>query len=94
MAKKKVFKPGLLLGHKFILDDNFLKYEYVYGKSASVPLPAIKSVVVDVKGRGTGLLKLIGNGVELASIEMPYSAAEKTQKWLIKELNLFGESSS
>lgn len=86
---KKTFRPGgILSGQTFTLDDQFLSYKNAYGKYTTVPRKSIQSVVIDAKGRGQSILKLVGQGTELASIQMPHPWAAKTQKWLIEQLEL------
>lgn len=81
------YRPGgILLGQTFTLDDQFLKYKGVYGKSFSVPRSQIETVVVDTIGRGKGLLKVVGKGTTLASVELPINLAEKTQAWILQQL--------
>lgn len=86
---KETFRPGgVLSGQTFTLDDQCLSYKNAYGKYATVPQKSIQSVVIDAKGRGQSILKLIGHGTELASIQMPHPWAAKTQKWLLEKLGL------
>lgn len=83
------FKPGgLLAGHTFSLDDSFLKYKNAYGKYATVPRKSIKAVVIEPKKRGSSYLKLIGDGTDLATIEMPHPWCEKTQLWIMEQLGI------
>lgn len=87
MAEK--FRPGgILSGQTFTLDDQVLSYKNAYGKYATVPRKSIQTVVIDAKGRGQSILKLIGQGTELASIQMPQPWAAKTQQWLLQHLGL------
>ncbi len=86
---KKTFRPGgILSGQTFVLDEQFLNYKNAYGKLATVPRKSIQTVVIDVKGRGQSILKLIGQGTELASIQMPNPWTQKTLKWLVEELKI------
>jgi hypothetical protein len=88
MAKKQ-FKPGgFLSGQVFTLDDSFFNYKNAYGKYSNVPRNSIKTVVLDTKGRGQSILKIIGEGSELALIPLPHTWALKTQQWLIEELKI------
>ena len=83
------FKPGgLLAGQVFTLDDNFLKYKNAYGKYATVPKKSIQTVVIEPIKAGKSSLKIIGQGTDLASIEMPHPWCEKTQLWLMEQLGI------
>ncbi len=88
MSKARFRPGGLLSGQVFTLDDQFLSYKNAYGKYATVPRSSIQTVTVDAKGWGKSILKIIGQGTELASIQMPHPWAAKTQKWLIEQLQL------
>lgn len=89
MGKKEVFHPGSILsGQTFTLDEQFISYRNAYGKYATVPRKAIQAVTVDAKGRGKSVLKLVGQGTELASIELPHPWAAKAQRWLMERLGL------
>lgn len=86
---KETFRPGTFLsGQVFTLDEHTLSYKNAYGKIATVPRSAIQTVVIDAKGRGKSILKLIGQGTELASVELPNPWAVKTQAWLLEKLGL------
>jgi hypothetical protein len=86
---KETFRPGSILsGQVFTLDEHTLSYKNAYGKMATVPRSAIQTVVIDTKGRGKSILKIIGQGTELAKIELPNPWATKTQAWLIEKLGL------
>ena len=88
MAEVK-FKPGGFLGGQvFTLDDNFLKYKNAYGKYATVPKKSIQTVVIEPIKAGKSYFKIIGQGTDLASIEMPHPWCEKTQLWLMEQLGL------
>lgn len=86
MTKEKFQPGGILSGETFTLDEQFLSYKNAYGKAAMVPRESIQTVVIDAKGWGTSILKIIGHDTELVSIKMPHDWAVKTQKWLIERL--------
>lgn len=71
-------------GGKLEIEDVFLKFSHPYGKTFRVLVNDIETVVVDVKGMGNGILKIIGHGTELASVQMPIPWANKCQEWIIK----------
>lgn len=89
MVSDNVLKPGgFLSGQTFTLDANFLAYKGAYGKKAVIPRSAIETVIIDVKGFGKSTLRIVGHGTDLANIVMPNSWCEKTQRWLLEELNI------
>ena len=86
---KNVLKPGgFLSGQVFEIDDRFLTYKNAYGKKASVPKSAITTVVIDAKGMGNSTLKIVGQGTDLANIDMPNPLCEKTQRWILESLDI------
>lgn len=86
---KQTFKPGgFLSGQVFTLDDKLFSYKNAYGKTATVPRSAIQTVTIDTKGRGKAILKIIGAGTDLASIELPNPWATKAQAWLLEQLGI------
>lgn len=89
MAKKK-FSPSFLSGTQFHIDDKFVKFDTVIGgmKFGTIPKSSIKAVIVE-PGRKGANLKFVGEGTDLASIEdMPIHWAEKSQAWLMDQLDL------
>jgi len=81
----KVLKLGPLgVGGKLKIETNFLNFSHPYGRTFRVPVKDIETVAVDAKGLGKGLLKIIGHGAELASVEMPINWANKSQTWILE----------
>ncbi len=80
---------GLLAGQTFTIDDGMLKFQGPYGKRFAVPISQIDTVTTDsAKGMGKAKLKIVGNGTELASIDLPAIWVSKTQEWLLQNLDL------
>ena len=88
MSEMTLKPGGFLSGQVFTLDDKFLSYKNAYGKKATVPRSAITTVVIDTKGMGKSDLKIIGQGSELARITMPNPWCEKTQRWILENLEI------
>ncbi|MDP3955902.1 MAG: hypothetical protein Q8Q18_01510 [bacterium] len=81
----KVLKLGPLgVGGKLKIEQGFLNFSHPYGRTFRVPIKDIETVVVDAKGLGKGILKIIGHGAELASAEMPIRWANKSQAWILE----------
>jgi hypothetical protein len=87
MSKKIYRAGGLIAGKKFTIHKGKLKFEGVYGKRFTVPVSEIDTVTVDSGGLGKGVLKIIGHGTTLASIELPFPWAEKSQNWILKNIS-------
>lgn len=81
----KQLKIGLFAaGGKLTMDDTFLKYQHPYGAAFRVPLAEIKTVTVDTTvGWGKAMLKIMGDGMELASAKMVVGWANKCQEWIL-----------
>lgn len=76
---------GLLgAGGKLKFEAGFLSFQHPYGRAFRVLVKDIETVVIDVKGLGKGILKIIGHGTELASAEMPIAWANKCQAWILE----------
>lgn len=71
---------------KLVIDDTFLGYTHPYGRQFRVALRDISTVTVDVIGRGMARLRVIGNGTDLASAEMPATQANKCQAWILNHI--------
>jgi len=83
--ENKIFKLGLFgAGGKLTIETGFLNFSHPYGRTFRVPIKNIETVVVDAKGLGKGILKIIGHGAELASVEMPIRWANKSQAWILE----------
>lgn len=88
MANKKFRAGGLLGGQTFSINKGRLKFQGPYGKHFVVVISQIDTVTVDSARRGRGLLKIIGHGTILASIELPFPWAEKAQDWILDNLDI------
>lgn len=83
------FQPGgMMAGQTFELDDKWLKFVGASNGYFSVPRKHIETVSISPKSAGSSYLQIIGKGTVLASVELPYSLAEKSQLWLFEKLNL------
>ena len=82
---KIIYRIGLLgMGGKLTIEDGFLRYQNPYAHTFRVPLRDISTVAVDDVGWGKAMLKVIGNGVELAKAKMPLTWANECQDWILK----------
>jgi hypothetical protein len=85
---KKVLRIGLLgAGGTLKIESDFLSFQHPYGKTFRIPIADIETAAVDAKGLGKGILKIIGHGVELATVEMPVKWANDCQTWLLANKN-------
>ena len=81
----KVLKLGpLSVGGKLKIENGFLSYQNPYGRTFRVLVKDIETVTVDTKGWGSGILKIIGRGTELAVEKMPINWANKSQAWILE----------
>lgn len=82
---------GFLSGNILTLDNDMVRYKGPYGTSFAVPRDIIDAVVVDTAGSslslGHAILRLVGAGTTLASVQLPASWAEDAQRWLNNNLN-------
>ncbi len=82
--EKKVLKLGMLgAGGQLIIESGLLTFKGIMGKSFKVQIADIDTVTLDSAGFGRGMLKVIGHGTILASVEIPTSWAEKCQQWIL-----------
>jgi len=82
---KKVYRVGLLgAGGKLTIKDGFLEFKHPYARTFRVAVQNIDTVTVDVKSRGSGILKIIGQGTTLAQAKMPIIWANKCQSWILE----------
>lgn len=82
--KKKYRIGGILAGKTLIIENGFLRYTSAYARTFRVPLADIRTIAVDDAGWGRAWLKIMGNGMELAKIKLPYTWANKAQDWILK----------
>ena len=86
---------GILAGQTLTIDKDILKYQSAYGKRFSVPISQIDSITVDTaKGTGKAKLKIVGNGTELASVDVPAPWASKAQAWLMDNIHFNNKNNS
>lgn len=71
-------------GGKLFIKDGFLSYQHPYGRTFKVLLKDVDTVAVDALGFGSGKLKIIGKGANLAEEKMPISWANQCQEWILK----------
>lgn len=84
---EKVLKlSGLLIGRKFIIDENNLNIKGG-GIDTIVPKNKIETITSDFNPIGVKI-KIIGNGTELASTVVKKKYALKTINWLNDNLGL------
>lgn len=82
--KKKYRVGGILAGKTLIIENGFLELKDVYSNNFRVLLKDITTVSVDGVGWGKGMLKVIGNGAELAKVQLPLPWANKAQQWILE----------
>ena len=82
--QKKLSLGFLGAGGKLNIVGGFLEFKHPYGRFFKVPVKDINTVTVDVVGLGKCKLKIIGNGTELASTDMPKNWAFKAQQWILE----------
>lgn len=83
--ENKIFKLGLFgAGGKLKIENGFLSYQHPYGRTFRVLVKDIETITVDTKGWGSGILKIIGRGTELAIEKMPINWANKCQAWILE----------
>jgi hypothetical protein len=87
-AEKKVCKLGLLgSGGKLWIEDGLVSYHGMYGGYFKVRCADIQVVNVDMGGKmiaTKAILRLIGSGVDLASVTMYRNLAEQARDWIIE----------
>jgi hypothetical protein len=91
IMKKVKFNPGFLSGVTLAIDENFVKYTGMLGgvQAGSVPIKSIKAITVEPGVKpGSVQLKFIGDGTSLGALEMAINYAQKSQLWLMEQLNL------
>ncbi|HVW67062.1 MAG TPA: hypothetical protein VHA78_05035 [Candidatus Peribacteraceae bacterium] len=81
--KKKYRVGGILAGTTLTIENGFLKYKNVYGHAFRVPIQDITTVAVDDVGWGKAMLKIMGQGAELAKVKLPLPWANKAQEWIL-----------
>jgi hypothetical protein len=88
VAEKKILKLGLLgSGGKVWLEDGYVMYRGMYGGYFKVRTADIEAVNADMCGKAfstKATLRLIGKGVDLASVEIMRSYAEQVRDWIIE----------
>lgn len=80
---KKYRIGGILAGKTLIIEKGFLRYKSAYARTFRVPIADIQTVAVDDAGWGKAWLKVMGNGMELAKIKLPFTWANKAQEWIL-----------
>lgn len=83
--KEKKLSFGLG-GYTFTIDDKYVSYKSIYGKFFRVIKKDIKGISLDEGGRGKYIIKVNGDGLVLAQVEMPKKWAEKAQEFIIEEV--------
>lgn len=84
-SEKKKFRVGGILGGKtLIIENGFLEFKDVYSHNFRVLLKDVTTVSVDGVGWGKAILKVIGNGAELAQVKLPLPWANKAQQWILE----------
>ncbi len=82
--KKKYRIGGILAGKTLIIKDGFLELKEVYSHGFRVPIKDITTVSVDGTGWGKAILKIVGNGAELAHVKLPRTWANNAQQWILE----------
>lgn len=88
MSDKKMLKLGFLgsMG-KLWIEDGYVNYRGTYGGYFKVRLGDIQTVNADMGGKTISTkanLRLIGGGVDLASVTMNRQVAEQARDWIIE----------
>lgn len=83
--ENKILKIGLLgTGGKLEINNGFLSYASPYAnRNFNIRLSDISTVSLAPGGMGKHLIKIIGQGTELASLKMPLPWATKCQEWIL-----------
>ncbi len=83
--ENKILKIGLFsAGGKFKIENGFLSYHSPYAnKNWRVNISDIATVSLAPAGPGKFLLKIIGQGTDLASMTLPFTWASKCQGWIL-----------
>lgn len=72
------------MGGKLEIKNGFLSYLSPYAnKNFSIQLSDIKTVSLAPGGMGKFLIKIVGQGTDLASLKMPFAWAKKCQEWIL-----------
>lgn len=78
---------GFVLGsYKFKSDETWLSYRSPFGKTFRVLKKDISGVSTDDTKPGKCLLRINGNGTQLADVELPKPWAYKAQEFILKEI--------
>ena len=73
-------------GYKFKVDDRYISYQSVYGKSFRVLKSDVETVSLDKGGAGKNIIRLNGKGTLLAEVELPKDWSEKAQDFILDEI--------
>lgn len=73
-------------GYVFTSDGKYLRYQSAYAKSFRVPISDIDTVSLEKAGWGKNKIQIIGQGTVLASVDLPQDWAEKTQEFVLNEV--------
>ena len=88
MVKKERQKKRLSFpGFSFVVDDNFVSYSSLNGKSFRVYKKDIETISLDTAGMGVSKMRINGKGALLAEVELASPFLKKAQEFIYENLN-------